>query len=166
MARLRRRWRVLKWAGLVVSLLIIVAWVVSLFWAWGYVTPRGQRGLGLGISRGSIFRFGFSPWPQQAVGWQTRAAVAGEKMEWLPSVHNLGGSNFVRALPLWIPFILVAIPTFYLWRADRRIPPGHCQKCGYNLTGNVSGICPECGTNVTCSKTDQSPDSASHNGIN
>ena len=25
-------------------------------------------------------------------------------------------------------------------------PPGHCQKCGYNLTGNVSGVCPECGT--------------------
>ena len=24
-------------------------------------------------------------------------------------------------------------------------PPGHCQKCGYNLTGNVSGVCPECG---------------------
>lgn len=26
-------------------------------------------------------------------------------------------------------------------------PPGECQ-CGYNLTGNVSGICPECGTPV------------------
>ncbi|MFQ5807377.1 MAG: hypothetical protein ACE5I3_13095 [Phycisphaerae bacterium] len=30
-------------------------------------------------------------------------------------------------------------------RAKRRIPPGHCQKCGYDLTGNVSGKCPECG---------------------
>jgi len=147
-----------------VSLLIIVAWVVSLFWAWEYVTPRGQRGLGLGISRGIFFCFVFSPWPQQTVGWQTRAAW--EKMEWLPSVHNLGGSGFVRTLPLWIPFILVAIPTLYLWRADRRIPPGHCQKCGYNLKGNVSGICPECGTNVTCSGTDQPPDPVSHNGIN
>jgi hypothetical protein len=26
-----------------------------------------------------------------------------------------------------------------------KIPPGHCQICGYNLTGNVSGRCPECG---------------------
>ena len=25
------------------------------------------------------------------------------------------------------------------------IPPGHCQDCGYDLTGNVSGRCPECG---------------------
>jgi len=23
--------------------------------------------------------------------------------------------------------------------------PGHCTKCGYDLTGNVSGICSECG---------------------
>jgi len=25
------------------------------------------------------------------------------------------------------------------------IPPGRCPACGYDLTGNVSGICPECG---------------------
>jgi hypothetical protein len=49
-------------------------------------------------------------------------------------------------LPLWIPFILVAVPTVLLWRRDRRIPPGHCRKCRYDLTGNTSGICPECGT--------------------
>ena len=29
-----------------------------------------------------------------------------------------------------------------------RYPTHHCQKCGYNLTGNVSGICPECGTRI------------------
>jgi hypothetical protein len=23
-----------------------------------------------------------------------------------------------------------------------------CRKCGYNLTGNVSGVCPECGTRI------------------
>ncbi len=27
-----------------------------------------------------------------------------------------------------------------------RIAHGHCQQCGYNLTGNTSGVCPECGT--------------------
>jgi hypothetical protein len=26
--------------------------------------------------------------------------------------------------------------------------PTHCGKCGYNLTGNVSGICPECGWKI------------------
>ena len=28
------------------------------------------------------------------------------------------------------------------------IMDGHCTKCGYNLTGNVSGVCPECGTRI------------------
>lgn len=27
-------------------------------------------------------------------------------------------------------------------------PAGACQKCGYSLTGNTSGICPECGTPI------------------
>ncbi len=50
-------------------------------------------------------------------------------------------------LPLWLPFVVVTIPTTWVfWRDRRRIPPGHCQKCGYNLTGNESGICSECGS--------------------
>ena len=28
-------------------------------------------------------------------------------------------------------------------------PPGHCQNCEYDLTGNVSGVCPECGTKLS-----------------
>lgn len=32
------------------------------------------------------------------------------------------------------------------WRRIRL--PGHCRKCGYNLSGNVSGVCPECGTAI------------------
>lgn len=37
MARLRRRWRMLKWAGLVLSLLLVAGWAVSLqrnTWCW------------------------------------------------------------------------------------------------------------------------------------
>jgi len=30
------------------------------------------------------------------------------------------------------------------WRTPAP-PSGHCTKCGYDLTGNVSGRCPECG---------------------
>jgi len=34
------------------------------------------------------------------------------------------------------------------WEGLFRPPPGYCQKCGYDLTGNVSGRCPECGAKV------------------
>lgn len=29
---------------------------------------------------------------------------------------------------------------------ERVLDPNLCKKCGYNLTGNVSGTCPECGS--------------------
>ena len=50
-------------------------------------------------------------------------------------------------VPLWIPLVALAVPTALVWRRwFRRARPGHCPRCGYNLTGNVSGVCPECGT--------------------
>ncbi len=67
------------------------------------------------------------------------------------SVRPFVGSNANSTqilIPLWIPFIILAIPTAFFWYRDRRPPPNHCQFCGYNLTGNVSGTCPECGERV------------------
>jgi hypothetical protein len=50
-------------------------------------------------------------------------------------------------LPLWMPFLALLLPTLLLWRLDRPRPlPGHCRRCGYNLTGLTSARCPECGT--------------------
>ena len=31
------------------------------------------------------------------------------------------------------------------WRRHRRGARGQCVHCGYDLTGNLSGVCPECG---------------------
>ena len=56
---------------------------------------------------------------------------------------------------VWGSVLLVGAPVFLcFWlrwilrvNLDRGPKPGHCA-CGYNLTGNVSGVCPECGTQV------------------
>jgi rubrerythrin len=33
-------------------------------------------------------------------------------------------------------------------RSTMRMPANRCDKCGYDLTGNTSGVCPECGSAV------------------
>lgn len=55
----------------------------------------------------------------------------------------------VVVLPIWLFALLFLALTIYLVRRLRpRFPAGCCAKCGYDLTGNVSGVCPECGTSV------------------
>ena len=61
-------------------------------------------------------------------------------------------------MPLWLPVVLIAAPTVYLWRTDRRAKPWQCAKCRYDLRGLEGGgegggngggdkiVCPECGT--------------------
>lgn len=53
------------------------------------------------------------------------------------------------ATPLWIPFVLIALPTAYLWKQDlvaaRRVRAGLCRKCKYDRSGlSPSAPCPEC----------------------
>ena len=49
---------------------------------------------------------------------------------------------------------LLALGIYFLWPLPwfTRLA-GHC-RCGYNLTGNTSGICPECGAAVVRSTPD------------
>jgi hypothetical protein len=57
--------------------------------------------------------------------------------------------NFAIGFPLWFVFVAFAVaPTIAFirgpvrrWRRRRR---GLCANCGYDLTGNTSGLCPEC----------------------
>ncbi len=49
------------------------------------------------------------------------------------------------------PFYGIAVLCVVLMALERRMPEKPvegCRNCGYNLTGNVSGICPECGVPV------------------
>ena len=56
-------------------------------------------------------------------------------------------------IPLWMPFILFAIlPVIAACRGPlrrrRRRRRGLCVQCGYDLTGNTTGVCSECGQRV------------------
>jgi hypothetical protein len=48
--------------------------------------------------------------------------------------------------------LLLILPLMWLRRLMRTSAHGRtglCKNCGYDLTGNVSGICPECGTPIS-----------------
>ncbi len=63
-------------------------------------------------------------------------------------------------IPLWIPVVLVAIPTALMWRThiiDRRRKPGMCIKCGYEISGLMGKeACPECGIRFEIAKSQTS----------
>ena len=59
-------------------------------------------------------------------------------------------------IPVWqISLLLLNLPLIWLLVRTRRFlvlrrrrKNGLCLQCGYNLTGNVSGVCPECGAPI------------------
>jgi hypothetical protein len=55
--------------------------------------------------------------------------------------------------PYWVPALVLSVPVVAGAirygsgrRRARRIDRGRCGSCGYDLTGNTSGVCPECST--------------------
>jgi hypothetical protein len=84
----------------------------------------------------------------------------GFETAWRPSKTTLDSGLVETIVPLWIPTMVfvgasfaLGTPLFRSWRRRRR---GLCIKCGYDLTGNVSGVCPECGARI------ERPPSSSH----
>ena len=57
--------------------------------------------------------------------------------------------GFILSIPYWFLTLIFAVPPgawFIKWRKRRKLAMvGSCPSCGYDLTGNESGVCPECG---------------------
>ena len=61
------------------------------------------------------------------------------------------GVMVVMAALLLSPILLLTVALLidrHRLRRAQRLDGGHCQSCGYDLTGNVSGVCPECGVRI------------------
>ncbi len=147
--RLRLR-RIEKWAGLVISVAVVVIAVASGWW-FGYwaSSPPDERQFVFVVSRGQV---GFVDVPRMRPsgfqeGWHLLDGRAAYLWSW-NSWFKLGWCRSVRVvvIPLWMLLLVVAAPTARFWWLDGRRPrPGHCHKCGYDLRGNLAGGCPECG---------------------
>lgn len=120
--------------GLATSALIAAAFLTSVGWTYGYA----DRTLVV-CSSGVLFFGGREPIGPPP-GWYFTENISDPRILWLPELYGEG-----IGVPLWIPFVVIVVSSLVGVRRCRGHPPPHCQKCGYNLTGNVSGVCPECG---------------------
>jgi predicted RNA-binding Zn-ribbon protein involved in translation (DUF1610 family) len=73
--------------------------------------------------------------------WKSPESIAGELKVYVP-MYLLFGIVAV------FPGTCLGGFVYARSRRYRRRRRGECLDCGYNLTGNVSGVCPECGTAI------------------
>lgn len=132
------------WFSFVGSIVLLVALVASnvriLFF-----TPW------LAIGHG---RFGFASggWGQGWLGvlyeqvpfYERMRFIIGLEAPWF-DYNGPIGRGVVLLIPLVYPLLFLAVLAWFTRKPV--VQEGHC-RCGYDLTGNVSGVCPECGAAV------------------
>lgn len=138
-----RRWRWIRGTGMVLCAILGLSFPASLFWNVGIALPDGP----------AVVVFA----GQLALGWSAKSArppsdtglvfePITEPVRFWSFEVAYGDPYWGVTLPIWIPLLVLALPTALAWWRCRWLPPGHCGHCGYNLAGNTSGVCPECGT--------------------
>lgn len=163
MKRRQRLRRMLKWTCPALLVLLAGLWLISSRWfvmygdsgndladsrAWAIGLRQGTAHIAV-VDRRAERAYndthvdGSHHWmPHGFHFWRVRTP---QPMAWSPEFQR-DYCSWGLLVPLWIPFLACALPTAWLfWRDRRRYGPGHCRRCGYDLTGNTSGRCPECG---------------------
>ena len=147
--RLITRRRV-KWVGAWASILVLLACVTSLLFEARMDWARGGSRIWTTVTlrQGCLYvRVRDHRLPDGGFGVQWTSAY--REVLWRPYYVVLSWSqpHGVTAywIPLWIPLLLLAAPTAWLWRIDRRAKPWQCATCRYDLRGLDGGVCPECG---------------------
>ena len=136
--------RIAKWTGLAVCVVIVALWAVSTRVTLGYL----GRNILFGILRGGtrVALYDQTWFDEVEWGWYAES-YSGFTLGDAIGLRHMRGQGFVSvSIPLWVPFLFLAIPTAILWHRDRRtLKPGCCRTCGYDLRASKK-VCPECGT--------------------
>ncbi len=122
-------------------------------WGRGLDLARGDLGLLLLTGAGVALAVVVTPVARRHRRGLGHAAAAASLVGCvLASLSVLPGRTFrpvTSMRPSIAPVALLLIGlTVAVWPGRRRPDPGRCRRCGYDLTGNASGVCPECGTPV------------------
>ena len=100
---------------------------------------------------GDSFPTSTSKFYAPGLGYETFDVEYDDK--WMLPPSCLDYHRSIVHVPLWLPLLVFLVfPAVAFirgplrrWRHRRE---GFCAECGYNLTGNVSGVCPECGERI------------------
>jgi hypothetical protein len=171
-----RRWIsfFLRWLTWMLPVGLLASWLVSYKCSQEVYIALGHDTLEMSCWRGRIL-LQVSHDPEAALEWAARFSSChvlapmdyAENCDWhwagFGWYYATDSSNYVlpkpRVVSFWrivVPcwFVLIAALTIPAWsvarwdRRRRRRLAGRCHKCGYDLTGNVSGVCPECGERI------------------
>ena len=120
-------------------MLLLICNVLSFVW---YVTDIYNFSFGYGV----FWKIGdFSPDSKWRI--EKLTSIEGEFPGLLMRMFSLPSfERYKLVLPLGWPIIMLLLPSSILFWRRLFYPKEHCQSCGYNLQGNITGICPECGT--------------------
>jgi len=138
--------------GLGLCLVLAGAWLASFRWGLDYFRNEPHDLLHVHLDSGNLSAFREDLVVHEEDGWRISPPPLGLRdlywARWRPSLRIEPGFVFVR-LPLWIPLLTILSAITVLWLAEARYrQPGHCRACGYDLTGNTSGVCPEGGLSI------------------
>jgi hypothetical protein len=148
-----RRRRALRWSVYAVTLLAIAAIVVSFknpptMTAQSRTAPSIPRhSLALSLTNGVLMGVYWNDQPTNATEAAGTLVIKTHRgyfpRAWYAPPLIRGGH---AELPLVYPAVLLLVISLRLLNTNRRkIPPGHCQSCRYNLAGLETATCPECG---------------------
>lgn len=132
--------------SVLVFCLLLLTHVYNLWWAappW-LLSVSGGRVVVAHYEAGETLRqeFNIRPAPPIRPQWA-----------FLPHLATLRSPTNPRAgrcvvLPVMLLFLPAVILGIRLMRVPHRSLDRACPSCGYDLTGNTSGVCPECGVRV------------------
>lgn len=141
-----------KWGCVCLASLLLIVYAAS----WGRLHHHWIGG-DIALWRGSlIVGSENTALPQHPLSFliflleDTRAGWVGSS---LPRISverpaGLGSSTYISVPLLTCLLLTLVIGSYLFWRDRHRVSSGCWCRCGYNLTGNVSGYCPECGAVV------------------
>lgn len=156
---MRKRWQsTIKWGGMVLTVLLLLAWASSTRWSIGIHQATASGFLDEGciefawrepfdVQRGSLSVLGPHRHAVRARWWFRESTTSVRAL----SMGSWQSSSYTSkrvSVPMWCLAVLTgAVSVPLLWR-DRGRAPGLCHKCKYDLRGNRSGMCPECGASI------------------